>query len=100
MTTDTLFSTPLAWCAFEDITCGTQAASAAAACAYSLSTLQVASCSEAPGFAITEHVAPEKWRWAVIGPGGEVVEAGCRPTLEAARSAATDALYRGKIQMA
>jgi hypothetical protein len=92
MTTPSSCLASLVWCPFEDISSGADAASAAAACSFSFSTLQVASRADAPGFAITEHEAPETWRWALIGEGGRVVEEGCSPTREAAKTAATDAL--------
>jgi hypothetical protein len=82
----------LCWCAFENIPSGTEAASAAACCAFSLSTLEVAAHVDAPTFALTERKQPEVWRWAVIGPGGTILEEGCEPTRDEAKKSASEAL--------
>jgi hypothetical protein len=84
--------TCFAWRSFEDITCGAEAASAAASCAFSLGTLEVATAPEAASFAVTERKQPEIWRWAIIGSGGFLLEEGFEPTQEQAKMAASDAL--------
>jgi hypothetical protein len=91
MISSTLHPT-LNWCAFENILSGTDAASAAACCAFSLSTLEVAALLDAPTFALTERKQPEVWRWAVIGPGGSILEEGCEPTRDEAKRSASEAL--------
>jgi hypothetical protein len=79
------------WCCFQNIPSGPEAASAAASCAFSLSTLEVASTPDAATFAVTERKQPEIWRWAIIC-GGCVLEEGFEPTREDAKNAATEAL--------
>lgn len=80
------------WRCFENIASGPEAASAAASCAFSLATLEVASLPDAIGFALTERKQPEIWRWAVIGDAGYVFEEGFEPTQEGAKEAAAEAL--------
>jgi hypothetical protein len=81
------------WRCFENISPGQEAASVAASCSFSLSTLEVASMPDAAGFALTERKQPEIWRWAVIGPVGYLLEEGFEPTQEAAKRAAAEALH-------
>jgi hypothetical protein len=80
------------WRAFENISCGADAASAAACCVFSLATLEVACLIDGSSFALTERKQPEVWRWAVIGPGGRLLEEGCEPTQEQAKTSAAEAL--------
>jgi hypothetical protein len=80
------------WRCFENISPGQEAASVAASCSFSLSTLEVASLPDSAGFALTERKQPEIWRWAVIGPVGYLLEEGFEPTQEAAKNAASEAL--------
>jgi hypothetical protein len=91
--------TCFAWRSFEDITCGAEAASAAASCAFSLGTLEVATAPDAASFAVTERKQPEIWRWAIIGSGGFILEEGFEPTQEQAKLAAGDALAEVRSQM-
>jgi hypothetical protein len=84
--------TCFAWRCFEDITCGAEAASVAASCAFSLGTLVTASCPEAASFAVCERKQPDLWRWAIIGSGGYLLEEGFEPTQERAKIAASEAL--------
>lgn len=88
------------WRSFENIVCSAQAASAAASCAFSLGTLQVASSPESPSFAVTERKQPEVWRWAVIGEGGFLLEEGFEPTQDEAKRAAADALAQCRAHLA
>ena len=80
------------WRCFENIACGVEAASAAASCAFSLSTLEVASAPEAASFALTERKQPEIWRWAIIGAEGFLLEEGFEPSQTDAKTAAAEAL--------
>jgi hypothetical protein len=80
------------WCAFENIPSGPDAASASACCVFSLSTLEVTSRLDAPGFALTERKRPEVWRWALIDKGGLVLEEGFEPNQNDAKRSAADAL--------
>jgi hypothetical protein len=82
----------LNWRAFENISSNSEAASAAACCAFSLSTLEVASARDEASFALTERKQPEVWRWAVIGPGGIILEEGCEPSQHDAKMSASEAL--------
>jgi hypothetical protein len=82
----------LNWRAFENIASNSEAACAAACCAFSLSTLEVASLLDAPSFALTERKQPEVWRWAIIGSGGIILEEGCEPTQHDAKVSASEAL--------
>jgi hypothetical protein len=81
------------WRCFENISPGHEAASVAASCSFSLSTLEVASLPDSAGFALTERKQPEIWRWAVIGPVGYLLEEGFEPSQEAAKRAAAEALH-------
>jgi hypothetical protein len=81
----------LEWRAFEDISSNSKAATAAACCAFSLSTLEVASLSNSPSFALTERKQPEAWRWAIIGLGGLVLEEGCEGSQSEAKNSAAEA---------
>ena len=81
------------WRCFENICPGPEAASAAASCSFSLSTLEVASLPDSAGYALTERKQPEIWRWAVIGPVGYLLEEGFEPTQAAAKRAAAEALH-------
>jgi hypothetical protein len=83
--------TTLDWRAFDKITSGPEAASAAACCAFSLGTLEVASLPDAQNFVMTERKQPEVWRWAVIGEGGTILEEGCEATQEDAKRSAAEA---------
>jgi hypothetical protein len=85
--------TPPIWRCFENISPGPEAASVAASCSFSLSTLQVACLPHVGGFALTERKQPEIWRWAIIGPVGYLLEEGFEPTQEAAKHAAAEALH-------
>jgi hypothetical protein len=93
-------SSPPEWRCFENIPCAAQAASAAASCAFSLGTLQVASSPECGSFAVTERKQPEIWRWAVIGDGGFLLEEGFEPSQEEAKRAAADALAQCRAHLA
>jgi hypothetical protein len=86
------------WRCFENINSGPEAASAAASCAFSLSTLEVASVPDSAFFAVTERKQPEIWRWAVIGDGNEILEQGFEPTRDGAKEAAAAALEAIKAQ--
>ncbi len=88
------------WRCFENIQCGAEAASAAASCAFSLGTLQVASIPEFGSFAVTERKQPEIWRWAVIGEGGFLLEEGFEPTQDDAKRAAAEALAQCRAHLA
>jgi hypothetical protein len=79
------------WRCFENITPGPEAASAASSCAFSLSTLEVATLPEFPNFALTERKQPEIWRWAIIGAKGFVLEEGFEPSQLEAKDAASAA---------
>ena len=88
-------TTPLVspfWKAFENITSGAEGACAAAACVFSLSTLEIAWCRQGARFAITERKEPGLWRWAVVGDGGCVLEEGFEKTQLQAKNAAGEAL--------
>jgi hypothetical protein len=91
-------SCALQWRRFENIVCGAEAASAAASCAYSLSTLQVASCPADGSFALTERKQPAVWRWALIGNGGFLLEEGYEASEEEAKRAAAAALRPGRTR--
>ncbi|HEY4989703.1 MAG TPA: hypothetical protein VII09_07850 [Opitutaceae bacterium] len=80
-----------AWRRFENITPGPEAASAAASCSFSLSTLEIATVPEFPNFALTERKHPEVWRWAIIGQQGFVLEEGLEATQQGAKDAASAA---------
>jgi len=82
----------LAWRCFENISCGAEAACAAACCAFSLGTLEVAKTPDSGSFAVIERKQPEIWRWAVIGDGGFLLEEGFEPTQEEAKRAGAHAL--------
>lgn len=84
--------TTLTWRHFEDLPSGPGAASVAACCAFSLSTLEVASTRDSSGFALTERRQPEIWRWAIIGLDGTVLEEGCEPSQDEAKRSAAEAL--------
>ncbi len=86
------------WRCFENISSGHEAASAAACCAFSLSTLEVASIPDSIFFAVTERKQPEIWRWAIIGDGHLILEQGFEPTRDAAKDAAAHALEAIKAQ--
>ncbi len=88
------------WRCFENISPGHEAASVAASCSFSLSTLEVASLPDSAGFALTERKQPEIWRWAVIGPVGYLLEEGFEPTQEAAKRAAAEALRLSRASSA
>jgi hypothetical protein len=90
-------STPPCWRCFENVSPGPEAASAAASCSFSLSTLEVTSITDSEGFALTERKQPEVWRWAVIGPSGDLVEEGFEATREEAKSAAEAALMLSRM---
>jgi hypothetical protein len=90
-------SSPM-WRCFENINSGTEAACAAASCAFSLSTLEVASVPDSVFFAVTERKQPEIWRWAVIGNGNQILEQGFEPTRDGAKEAAAAALEAIKAQ--
>jgi hypothetical protein len=92
MTTATPTCQDFSWCAFENLSSGTKAACAAACCAFSLSTLEIAALFEGQTFALTERKQPEVWRWAVIGSGGLILEEGCEPSREEAKRTAAQAL--------
>lgn len=100
MITSTFAPPHLSWCAFENISSGTEAASAASCCAFSLSTLEIASLVDATHFALTERKQPEVWRWAVIGPDGSILEEGWETTKEEAKHSATDALNLMRLESA
>jgi hypothetical protein len=87
------------WRCFENISCGAEAACAAASCAFSLSTLEIASIPEFSSFAVTERKQPEIWRWAVIGEGGFLLEEGFELTQDDAKRAAADALFQVRSHM-
>jgi hypothetical protein len=80
------------WRAFENITSGAEGACAAEACAFSLSTLEVAWCPQGAGFAVTERKEQNIWRWAVVGDGGVLVDEGFEATQLQAKNAAAEAL--------
>lgn len=82
----------LNWRAFENISSNSEAASAAACCVFSLSTLEVASADDDASFALTERRQPEVWRWAVIGSGGIILEEGYEASQCDAKVAALEAL--------
>jgi hypothetical protein len=82
----------LNWRAFEDIASNSEAACAAACCTFSLATLEVASANDEASFALTECEQPEVWRWAVVGPGGVILEEGCERSQDEAKVAASEAL--------
>jgi hypothetical protein len=86
------------WRCFENITSGSEAASAAASCAFSLSTLEVASIPDSIFFAVTERKQPEIWRWAVVGDANMILEQGFEPNQECAKAAAAAALEAIKAQ--
>jgi hypothetical protein len=92
-------SSDFSWRCFEDITCGAEAASAAASCSFSLGTLEVASVPEAASFAVTERKQLEIWRWAIIGSGGFILEEGFEPSQCEAKMAACEALHQVQAQM-
>jgi hypothetical protein len=80
------------WCTFENVPSGPKAASAAASCVFSLSTLEVAFTPDSASFAVTERKQPEIWRWAIIGSGGRLLEEGFESNREVAKAAAESAL--------
>jgi hypothetical protein len=86
------------WRCFENITSGPEAACAAASCAFSLSTLEVASIPDSIFFAVTERKQPEIWRWAVVGDANMILEQGFEPNQECAKAAAAAALEAIKAQ--
>jgi hypothetical protein len=88
-------STPIApyWCTFENVPSGPRAVSAAASCAFSLSTLEIAFAPDFANFAVTERKQPEIWRWAIIGDGGRILEEGFEASQEDAKAAASNALF-------
>jgi hypothetical protein len=81
------------WRCFENISPGPEAASVAASCSFSLSTLEVASIPDSASFALTERKQPEIWRWAVIGPIGFMLAEGFEPTQADAKREAAEALH-------
>jgi hypothetical protein len=81
------------WCPFENVPTGPKAVSAAASCAFSLSTLEIAFTPDSTSFAVTERKQPEIWRWALIGEGGRLLEEGFEATRDDAKSAAAAALH-------
>jgi hypothetical protein len=83
-----------AWCTFENIPTGPKAVSAAASCAFSLSTLEVAFALDSSSFAVTERKQPEIWRWAIIGDGGRLLEEGFEASRDDAKNAASAALHQ------
>lgn len=91
-------STALTWRRFENISSGPKAVSAAAACAFSLCTLEIASIVDAAGFAMTERKEPEIWRWAVVGGNGILLEEGFESTQLDAKRAAAEALLLVDVQ--
>lgn len=92
MNTSPPLSHTLTWRSFENISSGSEAACAAAYCAFSLSSLEFASIPGSAIFAVTERVQPEMWRWAVTGPSGFLLEEGFQPTKEDAKIAAAAVL--------
>jgi hypothetical protein len=90
----------LSWCAFENLSSGKQAACAAACCAFSLSTLEIAAHFNTPTFALTERKQPEVWRWAVISSGGLILEEGCEPSQDEAKRTAAEALILARLESA
>jgi hypothetical protein len=85
-------STELTWSLFENIVPGPKAAAAAASCAFSLCTLEIAPIADAAAFALVERKQQDVWRWAVIGANGLLLEEGFEPTQSDAKRAATDAV--------
>jgi hypothetical protein len=85
------------WRCFENLSPGQEAASVAASCSFSLSTLEVTSMPDSAGFALTERKQPEIWRWAVVGPVGFVLEEGFEPTQAEAKRAAAQALQLSRV---
>jgi hypothetical protein len=88
----------ISWCAFENLSSGTQAACAGACCAFSLSTLEIAAAPETATFALTERKQPELWRWALIGYGGLILEEGSEPSREEAKRTALEALILARSE--
>jgi hypothetical protein len=82
------------WCAFENVPTGPKAVFASTACAFSLSTLEVAFTPDSTSFAVTERKQPEIWRWAIIGDGGRLLEEGFESCRDDAKSAAAAALHQ------
>ncbi|HEY1791663.1 MAG TPA: hypothetical protein VGG34_01990 [Opitutaceae bacterium] len=97
--TSTLHACPY-WRAFENMTSGAEAACAAASCAFSLATLEIAWSAEAAGFALTERKEPDLWRWAVVGDGGILLEEGFETSQQKAKAAAAGILEGVRAQKA
>jgi hypothetical protein len=88
------------WCTFENVPTGPRAVSAAASCAYSLSTLEVAFVNDSASFAVTERKQPEIWRWAIVGDGGRLLEEGFEGNRDDAKAAAAAALHLAESSQA
>lgn len=84
-------SSPI-WRSYANISAGAEAALAKSSSGFSLSTLEIANFPNVAGFALTERMQPDLWRWATVSVEGPIFDEGSAPTQDDAKIAAVSAL--------
>ena len=84
-------ATPI-WRSYLEISAAAEADFARASSGFSLSTLEIANCSGVAGFALTERIQPDLWRWATVSIKGPILEEGTQTTQAEAKVSAVEAL--------
>ena len=88
----TLSSSSPIWRSYSEISANAEADLARSSSGFSLSTLEIANCPGVVGFALTERIQPELWRWATVSIEGPILEEGTEATQVEAKVSAVEAL--------
>jgi hypothetical protein len=91
----TLSSSSPIWRSFLDISANAEAYLARSSSGFSLSTLEIANCPGVAGFALTEQIHPDLWRWATVSIEGPILDEGSETTQSEAKRSAVEALRKG-----
>jgi hypothetical protein len=84
-------SSPI-WRSYANISAGAEASLAKSSSGFSLSSLEVTNFPGVAGFALTERMQPDLWRWATVSVEGPIFDEGTAPTQDDAKIAAVGAL--------
>jgi hypothetical protein len=88
----TLSSSSPGWRSYCDISANAEADLARSSSGFSLSTLEIATCPGVTGFALTERIQPDLWRWATVSVEGPILDEGSKATQAEAKRSAVAAL--------
>ena len=82
------------WRCFRNVASDAESAAFSERCLYSLATLEIDCDPQSHRFALTERERPGTWRWAIVNDRGAVLQSGCEPSQDEAKTIAVVALHQ------